>query len=332
MLGENIRKRRKELKLSQQHLADLLGYKSKSSIAKIEKGASDITQSKLTAFANVLNTTEEYLLTGKGSGNSNIVISMQNNTPQIERLYFQPEEKTDRKEARVIAVILAGGNAATNYQNIPNQFANINGKPIIIYSMEAYQKHPAIDDIYVVCIHGWEKIITSYAKNYDISKLRGIIPAGQTGAKSVKSAVEWLSVGVKYEDVVIMHESTRPMVTGEMISNIIQCAREHGSAVTFEPMDEYLQFRECGGGVEYVDRSKMISIQSPEAYLFGKLHRTIMEGIKIQHAFNETCCAMIMYNLNKKLVFCKGNRYNIKIVRQEDLHLFEALLKAKPGY
>lgn len=331
MLGENIRKRRKELNISQQQLAELLGYKSKSSITKIEKGTSDITRSKLTALANVLNTTEEYLLTGKGEGNGNIVVSIRKDTSQTKRLYFQPE-KTIREEARVIAVILAGGTAAENHQNIPNQFANIGGKPVIIYTMEAYQNHPAVDDIYVVCVRGWEKIITAYAENYGISKLRGIIPAGQTGAKSVKSAVEWLSAGVRYEDVVIMHEATRPMVTGEMISNIIQCAREHGSAVTFEPMDEYLQFRECGGGVEYVDRSKMISVQSPEAYLFGKLHRTVMEGIKIQHAFNETCCAMIMYNLNKKLVFCKGNRYNIKIVRQEDLHLFEALLKAKPGY
>ena len=92
-------------------------------------------------------------------------------------------------------------------------------------------------------------------------------------------------------------------------------------------MDEYLQFMKNDTlGVEYIDRTKLLAIQSPEGYNFGKIHRTILQAKKIQHAFDETCCAMLMYNLGKKLVFVEGNRYNIKIVRQEDIGMFEALL------
>jgi len=79
-------------------------------------------------------------------------------------------------------------------------------------------------------------------------------------------------------------------------------------------------------GLEYIDRSKLVSIQSPEAYNFGVLHQTFLQAKKIQHDFQETCCAMVMYNMGRKIAFVEGNRYNMKIVRQEDINLVEALL------
>ena len=322
-IGENIRTRRRELRLSQQQLADLLDYKNKSTIAKIEKGYTELTFNKIESIANVLNTTVEYLLTGirPNSANRNMVFTM-------DELPFQNINDTVPKKPKVTAVVLAGGRSTRNQQNTPNQFVSIKGKPVIVYVLEAYQKHPAVDDIYIVSLSGWENIISVYAKNYGIDKLKGIIPGGDTGAKSVKAAVEWLSAVTSYEDIIIIQESTRPMVTDELISNTIRCTEKHGSAITFESMNEYLQFiNNDESGIQFVDRSKLISIQSPEAYRFGKLHRAILDGIKVQHAFDETCCAMIMYNLGRKLVFCEGNRYNLKIVRQEDIKFIEALLE-----
>ncbi len=328
-IGENIRRRRLELNMSQQQLATAMGYRTRSSIAKIENGTADIPHSKLTALANVLNATVEYLLTGvlPQIQNKNLVVSsaFQTTFPEIPS-----DDDQNSSTEKVVAVILAGGSSTRNHQNTPNQFVNANNKPIIMYTMETYQHHPAIDAIYVVSLSGWEGIISAYAKQYNITKLAGIIPAGTTGALSVKASVEWLSSHLSFHDIVIFQESTRPMVTEEMISKTIQCTREHGSAITYEPMDEYLQFLENDiYGVEYIDRSKILSIQSPEGYIYRKLYKTIIDATKIQHAFDETCCAMIMYNLGKKLVFCEGNRYNIKIVRQEDLKMFEAFITKK---
>lgn len=320
MIGENIRRKRKEIGLTQEELASLLGYKSKSTIAKIESGGSDVSQRKLISFANVLNTTVEYLLTGidKNANNKNIIAPRYDGEENFEK---------SRIAGNITAIVLAGGQSTRNGENVPNQFVNIKGKPVIIYVLETYQKHPAIDGIYVVCLQGWENIVEAYARNYGINKLKGIIPAGTTGALSVKSAIEWISSKTNYDDMVIFQESTRPMVTQEMISNVIRCTNEHSSAVTFEPMNEYLQFiKNETLGVEYIDRNRLIAFQSPEGYTFGKLYRAFSEATKIQHAFDETCCAMVMYNLGKKLVFCEGSRYNIKIVREEDRKLFEALL------
>lgn len=329
-IGENIRKRRLELNMSQQQLAHILGYKTRSSIAKIEKGDSDISHSKLVTFANVLNTTVESLLNGRfpESSNKNLVIPSRISTDALSS--NKTNTSISAHTETIVAVILAGGTSSRNQQNTPNQFVNVNGKPVIIYTLEAYQKHPAIDSIYVVSLSGWANIITAYAHQYNITKLMGIIPAGDTGSLSVKASVEWLASSLSYDDIVVYQEATRPMVTEEMISNIIQCTQEHGSAITFEPMDEHIQFMQNNAlGVKYVDRSKLISIQSPEAYHFRKLHRAFLEAKKAQHIFDETCCAMLMYNLGKKLVFCEGNRYNIKIVRQEDLKIFESLLQKK---
>lgn len=338
--GENIRKRRIELGMTQQQLANALGYKTRSSIAKIEKGDSDIAQSKLVSFANMLQTTISFLLTGisEQEDNQNVVVSKEAIMPTTATItsVVTEQHKISLAEVhypfntgfgKVVAVVLAGGKSTRNHQNTPNQFINVKGKPVINYVLDAYQKHPAIEAIFIVCLSGWENIISAYARQYGMTKLAGIIPAGETGALSIVAAVDWLSTKYSYNDTVIFQEATRPMITEEMISNTIRCTKENGSAVTFEPMDEYLQFmKNLVHGVEYVDRTKLLAIQSPEGYNFGKIHRTIVQAKKIRHAFDETCCAMLMYNLGKKLVFVEGDHYNIKIVRQEDIGMFESLL------
>ena len=180
-VGTNIKKRRFELRMSQQDLADALGYKTRSTIAKIESGENDVTQKKLQRFAEVLDTTVEALITGTPTTSvPSPVISFSEPAMQV----------SDKERSKTVAVILAGGKSSRNQQNIPNQFINILGKPVIVYCLEAYQAHPAIDDIYIVCLNGWEQIVTAYADQYGISKLRGLIHAATSGILSVKNGLE----------------------------------------------------------------------------------------------------------------------------------------------
>lgn len=303
----NIRKRRFELKMSQQELADAMGYKSRSTIAKIEAGENDIPHSKLARFAHVLDTTVEYLVSGNASP-----------APA------QPAIAVSGKQH--IAVVLAGGKSTRNSQNIPSQFINVQGKPVIIYCLEAYQHHPSISDILVVCLKGWDGILQSYAQQYGITKLRGILPAGESGILSVKNAVDHISNLYADDTTVILQESTRPLVRAEMISQLLPACKEFGSVVTSEPMDDLLQFYEEGGRIRYIDRRRLLNIQSPEAYTLSVLQELFRNAVSQDHSFEETCCAMLMYNLNYPLHFCEGSRNNIKILRQEDIAIFRALL------
>lgn len=316
-IAENIKKRRIELNLSQQDLANAMGYKSRSTISKIEAGENEVPETKIPRFARVLDTTVDYIKTGVESKNLSLRIA-------------KGEDSISHKN---VVIVLAGGKSTRNMQNIPNQFINVFGKPVIVYCLEAYQRHPAIDDIYVVCLKDWESIFEAYAKQYSIHKLRGIIPAGKTGILSVKNGVNEIKERYEKNDVIIFQESTRPLVTEEMISKLLNACQRNGSAVTCEPMEEYVQFElsdediEASRHSEYLNRSRVVALESPEAYRL----ETVLEAFKTaeakKHKYEETCFAMMMNDLGYELQFYAGNHNNIKVVRQQDIAILGALLK-----
>ena len=310
-VGANIKKRRFELKMSQQELADAMGYKTRSTIAKIESGENDVSQKKLMRFAAVLDTTAEALISGYAAADE-------------EPILTQPGEGDGHRNA---VIILAGGKSGRNKQNIPSQFINIHDKPMIVYCMDAYQAHPAIDDIYVVCLKGWEDIVKAYARQYRITKLRGLIPGGTTGVASLKNGVDCIKRRYAMDDTIIIQESTRPLVNPETISKLLQVCAEKGTATTCHTMNDYVQFDVSGGSPRYVDRDAVVALQSPEAHRLALILEVFDRARVQQHPLAESCCAMLMYNLGFPINFVEGGFNNIKIVREEDLTVFSALAK-----
>lgn len=314
-VGANIKKRRYELKMSQQELANAMGYKCRATISKIESGENEVTQSKLQRFAQVLDTTVEELILGSDSINTPISYS-------IESLSIDTSSRSKN-----IAIIMAGGKSSRNQQNIPNQFINVLGKPIIVYCMEAYQRHPAIDDIYIVCLKGWETIIKAYASQYHISKLHGLIPAGLCGILSVKNGLDYIKEQYSENDIIIFQESTRPMVSAEIISKLIQSCNSMGSASICQSMRDYLQFSVSQDKVAFVNRDTTVEVQSPESFKLGIIEAAFKKAEAKGHSFTESCCAMFMFNLGYYINFIEGSINNVKIIRQEDIAVFTALLK-----
>lgn len=308
-VGANIKKRRYQLRMSQQELADAMGYRTRSTIAKIESGENDVSQRKLQKFAAALDTTVEALIGGYTA-------------PMATR----PVEKMD-KQSRTVAVILAGGKSGRNRQNIPSQFLTVQGKPILVYCMEAYQAHPAVDDIYVVCLKGWENIVKAYAQEYGITKLCQLIPGGSTGMLSLQNALEQLVGSYDGDDVVIIQEATRPMVSTEMISSLLQACWEKGSATVCHRMDEYVQFDLSRGKAAYMDRSSMIALQSPEAHRLRLVAGVFERAKREQHPLTESCCTMLLYNLGFDINFIQSSVNNIKITREEDIAAFGAIIR-----
>lgn len=310
-VGANIKKRRFELRMTQQELAEAMGYKTRSTIAKIEAGENDVSQKKLKKFASVLDTTVAELITGYAPALSAQLVP----------------SAADEKRNKNIAVILAGGKSGRNRQNLPSQFIDVHGKPILVYCMDAYQAHPSIDDIYVVCLRGWENIVKAYAAQFGISKLRGIIPGGASGILSLKNALDYVSAQYAPQDLIVIQESTRPLVTTETISKLLLACSEKDSATIGHSMDEYVQFSISGQGATYIDRNATIALQSPEAHRLSLMNEVFACAARQNHPLTETCCTMLLYNLGYQINFIESNINNIKIVREEDIAAFSAMIK-----
>lgn len=319
-VGANIRKRRYELKLSQQELADAMGYKTRSTIAKIESGKIDVSQRRLYKFAEILDTTVESLISGSVSSSP----GRDNHIKNTIHMAADPSIRSNGKSRqKTVAVIMAGGKSSRNQQNIPNQFINVHNKPIIVYGLEAYESHPAVDDIYIVCLKGWEQIVAAYAEQYQITKLRGIIPAAASGILSVQNGITHVSKLYSENDIIIFQESTRPLVSVDMISKLLRACFEDDSAIICHSMSDYVQFQYKDGRAEYIDRNTVVELQSPEAYRLSFIKNVFSESKKMQHPLTESCIAMLLYNLGYKINFIEGHVNNMKIIRQEDITIFE---------
>ena len=131
-----------------------------------------------------------------------------------------------------IALLIAGGSGARMHQNIPKQFLTVNERPVIVYTLEAFQHHPEIDEIAVVCIEGWESVLWAYANQFNITKLKYVVPGGKNGQDSIRNGVFELEKHHSPDDIVLIHDAIRPMVSAEIISDCIRVTQLHGNGST----------------------------------------------------------------------------------------------------
>ena len=135
-----------------------------------------------------------------------------------------------------IALIIAGGVGARMGQDIPKQFINVHDKPVIVYTLEAFQKHPQIDAIEVVCLDGWHDVLRAYAKQFGISKLEKVVSGGRNGQDSIRNGLYDIAERYKNDDdVVLIHDAIRPMVSADVITDNIRVCRQYGNAITVVP-------------------------------------------------------------------------------------------------
>lgn len=123
-----------------------------------------------------------------------------------------------------IALLTAGGVGNRMGQDIPKQFMTINEKPILVYTLEAFQNHKEIDAIAVVCLNGWEPMLQAYANQYKITKLKWIFKGGSSNQESIHNGICGLREnGCNDSDIVIIHDGVRPLVSEKLFRIIFQC-------------------------------------------------------------------------------------------------------------
>ncbi len=230
-----------------------------------------------------------------------------------------------------VAVIIAGGAGSRMGQDIPKQFINVYDKPVLIYTLESFQKHPQIDAIEVVCIDGWHDMVWAYAKQFNIDKLKWIVSGASTAQDSIRNGIYNLEDKLKEDDIVIIHDGIRPLVDESVLSDVIMVCQKYGNAVTSLPYNEQIfVVDEDDPSItgKYIPRETLRRVSTPQAYRFGlvdkKYHEAYEKEIGIHgSAYTNT----MMVELGEKLHFASGSDKNIKLTTKDDLEMFKAYLK-----
>ncbi len=229
-----------------------------------------------------------------------------------------------------VAVIIAGGSGSRMGQDIPKQFINVYDKPVLIYTLEGFQKHPQIDAIEVVCIDGWHDVLWAYAKQFNISKLKWVVSGGATGQESIRNGVYNLEGKCADDDIVVIHDGIRPLVDETVLTDVIMKATQYGNAVTSLPYNEQIFVVDDDiSTVKYIPRETLRRVSTPQAYKFEKLlwgyKKAFAEKIGI---YGSSYTNTMMVELGERLYFAAGSDKNIKLTTKDDLEMFKAYLKS----
>lgn len=229
-----------------------------------------------------------------------------------------------------VALIIAGGVGNRMGQSIPKQFINVYDKPILIYTLEGFQRHPMVDVIEVVCIEGWENVVWSYAKQYNISKLKWIVTGGASGQESIRNGVYNLADKCSPEDIIIIHDGIRPLVDAEVLTDVICKGQKYGAAVTSLPYNEQIfviSDDDESTTTKFIPRETLRRVSTPQAYNYGLLNEKYHEafekeiGIYGSHYTNT-----MMVELGVRLHFAAGSDKNIKLTTPDDLEMFKGYI------
>ena len=229
-----------------------------------------------------------------------------------------------------IAIIIAGGSGHRMGQDIPKQFINVYDKPVLIYTLEGFQKHPQIDAIEAVCLDGWHDVLWAYAKQFGIDKLKWVISGGATGQESIRNGVYNLEGKAADDDIVIIHDGIRPLVDETVLTDVILKAQKYGNAVTSLPYNEQIFVVDDEiSTTKYIPRETLRRVSTPQAYRFGlldsKYHEAFEKKIGI---YGSSYTNTMMVELGERLYFAAGSDKNIKLTTKDDLEMFKAYLKS----
>ncbi|MFR4008755.1 MAG: 2-C-methyl-D-erythritol 4-phosphate cytidylyltransferase [Christensenellales bacterium] len=215
------------------------------------------------------------------------------------------------------AVLLAAGSGNRTGQDIPKQFLHIEDKPVIVYTMETFEHHPEIDEIYVVCLEGWHDVVRAYAKQFNITKMKDVIPGGHTSQESIRNAVDALKGIAAEDDIILLHDAVRPMVEPETISDCIRVCAAHGSALAAVPFTEQLcVVMEGDKTLDSIDRDTVKCVQTPQVYAYHKLvwayEKVFREGI----CLDKSSVNPVMSALGKSSILPKDHSVTSRLPRR----------------
>jgi len=224
-------------------------------------------------------------------------------------------------------ILLAGGVGKRMGAEIPKQFIEVEGKPIIVYSIENFQKNDQIEKIVVVCVKDWIDEVQKLVEKYCLTKVEWIIEGGNTGHDSIRNGVFFLRDKIEADDYIIVHDAVRPILPQKAINEVLRVAHENGNAsssIACHPPIVYTEDHKSG--IKDVDREHVMLTASPQAYKFS-LALKCYDKAEQENKHDSTFTSTLLIHYGERVYFAQGTTCNIKVTTKEDLALMGALIK-----
>ena len=221
------------------------------------------------------------------------------------------------------AIILAGGIGSRVGAGIPKQFIHINGKPILVHTLEKFQNHPLVDSIVIVCINGYEDAVYGYKTQYALSKITKVVTGGRTALESTRIGV--MNSDAQPDDIIVVHDGVRPLVDEETITNVINDCKEFGGAISSVPLIEHVFYvGDSRTDLHYIPRENAFRTVTPQAYRYSK----VLSAFRISDQTGKGCdspfIGTLMMDVGETVCLSKGSEQNIKITGPEDISYFKS--------
>lgn len=226
-----------------------------------------------------------------------------------------------------IAVIFAGGmGKRMNTVSRPKQFLELKGKPIIVYTLELFDDHPDIDGIVVVCVESWIPFLCKQLKKFEINKVVGIVPGGETGQDSIFNGLHEAFSKFPDDSTVLIHDGVRPLITQQVITDNIESVRQYGSCITCVPATETFVVRQSDGSLHIPSRDNSLIARAPQSFVLKDLYQCHLRARQENlHDFIDSCTMMSHYGHHMHTII--GPMENIKITTPTDFFIFRAMVE-----
>ncbi|MBR4602205.1 MAG: 2-C-methyl-D-erythritol 4-phosphate cytidylyltransferase [Prevotella sp.] len=227
-----------------------------------------------------------------------------------------------------IAAIFAGGSGVRMHtKSRPKQFLELNGKPIIIYTLELFDNHPQVDAIVVACIDSWIPFLKKMIRKFEITKVVEIVPGGETGQDSIYNALQAAERAANGKDATVMiHDGVRPLITEQTITDNINTVEEFGSCITCVPATETFVVSQADGSLEIPSRANSLIARAPQSFHLSDIMTAHRRAISEEmHDFIDSCTMMSHYGYTLKTII--GPMENIKITTPTDFFIFRAMVE-----
>lgn len=229
-----------------------------------------------------------------------------------------------------VGIIFAGGvGIRMNSKGKPKQFLELHGKPILIYTLEHFEKHKDIDAISIACVDGWIAYLQELLQKYFIKKVKWIVPGGNTGQASIYNALKAAERDCPPDTVVLVHDGVRPLINEKVITDNIECVKQNGTAITSAYTTETIVVIDDNGEVESLpSRDKVRIAKSPQSFYMKDIIE-VHEMALADGLYNAIDSCTLMRQYGKNLVMINGPQENIKITTADDYYLFRTICEVK---
>jgi 2-C-methyl-D-erythritol 4-phosphate cytidylyltransferase len=227
-----------------------------------------------------------------------------------------------------IGVILAGGiGSRMGIKDMPKQFIDVYGKPILIHTLEKFDNNINIDRICIVCLKEYIEDVKILVRKFEINKVDLIVEGGNTRQESVSNALDSLGKICSQDDIVVIHDSVRPLISSRIIDDNIIYAQKYGAVDTVIPASDTIVKSIDNIYIDSIPKRKELYLgQTPQSFRFG-LIKEAHKTAKLNNIEDSTDDCQLVLKMNLKVNLVEGDKMNFKITSAEDLTLLKAIVK-----